>query len=92
MALSKSSFAKAHKSPVKPFPNATSWLQADAKVETYGMVEEFLELSRRLSVQTIRNFVAAVHKRIPKLFLEPFGENYCMNVTAGQPQIRLCGL
>ena len=38
--------------------------------EVYGMVEEFLELSRRLSVQTIRDFVAAVHKRVPSMFLE----------------------
>ena len=38
--------------------------------DVYGMVEEFLELSRRLSVQTIRGFVAAVHRRIPDLFLE----------------------
>ena len=34
------------------------------------MMEEFLELSRRISVQTIRDFVQAVHKRIPPLFLE----------------------
>ena len=41
-------------------------MQADA----YGMVEELLELSRRLSVQTIRDFVAAVHRRIPAMFRE----------------------
>ncbi|CAE7351165.1 unnamed protein product [Symbiodinium sp. CCMP2592] len=38
--------------------------------EVYGMMEEFLELSRRVSVQTIRGFVQAVHKRIPPIFLE----------------------
>ena len=42
----------------------------DGSRAIYGMVEEFLELSRRLSVQTIRDFVSAVHKRIPSMFLE----------------------
>ena len=42
----------------------------DGSHAVYGLVEEFLELSRRLSVQTIRDLVAAVHKRIPPMFLE----------------------
>ena len=51
------------------------------------MVEEFLELSRRLSVATIRNFVAAVHKRIPKIFLEPLNFIwYSRGAAASRPK------
>ena len=77
-ASSSSSFAKAHEAP-RPKPNhhVASWMQAKVQAELYGMVEELLELGRRLSVQTIRDFVAAVHKRIPSLFLEPFA---CISV------------